>query len=116
MAEFFKKQSVGAYFNLIAAVAGIVGIVAAVICSKMTVTYSLGNLGTIALLAVCGIALAVLAICLPNKFGNHDIAGTCAVLGAIALFAAAFGNVYTSYVLISVDADRYSVCFELTQP
>lgn len=100
MADFFKKQSVGAYFNLIAAILGVVGIVAAVICSNMTVTYSLGNLSKIALLGVCGIVLAVLAICLPNFFGNHDILGTCSVLGAIALFTAAFGNVLSERILL----------------
>ena len=100
MADFIKKQSVGAYFNCIAAVAGIVGIVAAVICSNMTVTYALGNMGTIALLGVCGIILAVAAICLPNKFGNHDILGTLAVLGAIAVFAAAFGQVLSERILL----------------
>lgn len=100
MAEFIKKQSVGAYFNLIAAILGVVGIVAAVICSNMTVTYSLGNLGKIAIIGVCGIILAILAICLPNLFGNHDILGTCSVLGAIALFAAAFGNVLSERILL----------------
>ncbi len=100
MAEFFKKQRVGAYMNLIAAILGIVGIVAAVICSNMTVTYSLGNLGKIAVIGICGIVLIVLAICLPNKFGNHDILGTCSVLGAIALFAAAFANVLSERILL----------------
>ncbi len=100
MAEFFKKQRVGAYLNLIAAILGIVGIIAAVICSNMTVTYSLGNLGMIALVGICGIVLAVLAICLPNFFGNHDILGTCSVLGAIALFAAAFANVLSERILL----------------
>ncbi len=100
MAEFFKKQRVGAYFNLVAAVLGIVGIVAAVICSNMTVTYSLGNLGKIAVIGICGIVLIVLAIYLPNKFGNHDILGTCSVLGAIALFAAAFANVLSERILL----------------
>lgn len=100
MAEFFKKQRVGAYMNLIAAILGIVGIIAAVICSNMTVTYSLGNLGMIALVGICGIVLAVLAICLPNFFGNHDILGTCSVLGAIALFAAAFANVLSERILL----------------
>ncbi len=100
MADFMKKQSIGSYFNCIAAVLGIVGIVAALICSKMTVTYALGNLGTIALLGVCGIILAVAAICLPNKFGNHDILGTLAVLGAIAVYTAAFGQVLSERILL----------------
>ena len=66
----------------------------------MTVTYALGNLGTIALLGVCGIILAVAAICLPNKFGNHDILGTLAVLGAIAVYTAAFGQVLSERILL----------------
>jgi hypothetical protein len=100
MAEFFKKQRVGAYLNIVAVVLGIVGIIAAVICSNMTVTYRLGNIGEIALIGVCGIVLAVLAICLPNIFGNHDIISTCSVMGAIALFAAAFANVLSERILL----------------
>ncbi len=100
MVEFIKKLRVGAYFNIIAAIGGIVGIVAAVICSNMTVTYSLGNLGTIAVLAVLAVLLCLASIYLPTRFGNHDILGTVSVLGAIALFAAAFGNVLSERILL----------------
>ncbi len=100
MADIMKKQGIGACFNTLAAILGIVGIVAAVICSNMTVTYSLGNLSKVVLMAVCGIVLAVLAVCLPNKFGNHDILGTLSVLGAIALFAFSFGNVLAERILL----------------
>ncbi len=100
MADFMKKQSVGAYFNMIAAILGVVGIVAAVICSNMTVTYALGNLGTVIALGCCGIVLAVLAVVLPNKFGNHDILGTISVLGAIALFTTAFGKILSERILL----------------
>ena len=100
MAEFFKKQGIGAYFNLIAAIAGIVGIIAAFISSNMTVTYSLGNLFSITLLSVVGILLCGLAIYLPNKFGNHDLIGTLSVLGAIAVFTSAFGNVLSERILL----------------
>lgn len=100
MSDFMKKQSVGAYFNIIAAILGIVGIVAAAICSNMTVTYALGNLGTIALFGILGILLAVAGIVLPNIFGNHDILSTVSVLGAIALFTAAFGQVLSERILL----------------
>ena len=86
MADFMKKQSVGAYFNMIAAVLGVVGIVAAVICSNMTVTYALGNLGTVIALGCSGIVLAVLAVVLPNKFGNHDILLKCSFLFSLPAF------------------------------
>lgn len=100
MVEFMKKQRAGSYFNILAAIHGIVGIVAAVICSNMTVTYSLGNLGKVVFLAVCGSVLAVLAVALPNKFGNHDILGTVSVLAAIVLFTSAFGNVLAERILL----------------
>nr|WP_022780026.1 hypothetical protein [Butyrivibrio sp. AE3009] len=77
-----------------------VGIVATAICSNMTVTYALGNLGTIIALGCSGIVLAVLAVVLPNKFGNHDILGTISVLGAIALFTTAFGKILSERILL----------------
>ena len=100
MSEFMKKQRASAYFNCLAAILGIVGIIAAVVCSKMTVTYALGNLGTVVLLGLCGIALIICAIILPNIFGDRDILGTAAVLGAIALFTTAFGKVLSERILL----------------
>ena len=100
MSEFMKKQRAGAYFNCLAAILGIVGIIAAVVCSKMTVTYALGNLNTVILLGLCGIALIICAIILPNIFGDRDILGTAAVLGAIALFTTAFGKVLSERILL----------------
>ncbi len=100
MTDIMKKQGIGAYFNIIAAILGIVGIIAAAICSGMTVTYSLGNLGKIIGLAICGSLLALVAVCAPNKLGNHDILSTAAVMGAIALFATAFGNVLSERILL----------------
>ncbi len=100
MTDFMKKQGIGAYLNTLAAVLGIVGIVAAIICSNMTITYSLGNLEKIVILAVCAIVLSIFAVYLPNKFGNHDIFSTVSVLGAIALFATAFGNVISERILL----------------
>ncbi len=100
MAEFMKKLSIGSYFNIAAAILGIVGLVAAAICSGMTVTYSLGNMGTVAGLACIGTILALAAVCLPTFFGNADYAGTAAVLVSIACFAAAFGNVLSERILL----------------
>ncbi|MCR5716637.1 MAG: hypothetical protein K6G23_07315 [Lachnospiraceae bacterium] len=100
MAEFMKKQGAGMYFNALAAILGVVGLIAAIICSNMTVTYRLGNMGQIAMLAIGGVVLCIAAICLPNYFGNRDIAGTVAVLGAIAVYAFAFGAVLSERILL----------------
>ncbi len=100
MAGFMKKLSVGSYFNIVAAVLGIVGLVAAAICSGMTVTYTLGNMGTIVGLALVGAVLALASVYLPTVFGNADIPGTATVLLAIACFAAAFGNVLSERILL----------------
>ncbi len=100
MSEFMKKQSAGTYFNMIAAILGIVGIIAAAVCSSMTVTYRLGNMGSIVFWGICGIVCAVGAICLPNVYGNHDVIGTIAVLGAIAVFATAFGDILSERILL----------------
>lgn len=100
MSDFMKKQSVGACFNIVAAILGIVGIIAACVCSSMTVTYALGNLGTIILLGVLGIILACAAVVLPNIFGNHDICSTIAVCLSIAIFTAAFGQVLAERILL----------------
>ncbi|WP_029232911.1 hypothetical protein [Butyrivibrio sp. VCB2006] len=100
MAEKNKKLSVGAYLNCLAAVLGVVGIVAALICSNMTITYRLGNMGTIAVLGVFGICLAILGIVFPSRFGNHDYLGTLSVLGGIAVFTAAFGQILGERILL----------------
>ena len=59
MTDFMKKQSVGAYFNIVSAILGLVGIIAAVVCSKMTLTYALGNLGTVITFGCAGIVLCL---------------------------------------------------------
>ncbi len=100
MSVFMKKQGAGNYMTCFAGVLGIVGLVAAVICSNMTVTYRLGNMGQVALLAVCGVILSCAAILLPNKFGNHDVASTLAVMGAVAVYAFAFGAVLSERILL----------------
>lgn len=100
MSDFMKKQSVGAYLNVVAVILGIVGIIAACICSSMTVTYALGNLGVIILLGIIGIIFACAAVVLPNIFGNHDILSTVSVCVSIALFTAAFGQVLSERILL----------------
>ena len=100
MGAFMKKQGLGSYFNIIAAVLGVVGFAAAVMSSNMTVTYRLGNIGTIVILGICGTVLAIAAVYFPNRFGNYDILGSAAVLLAIACYAAAFGKVLSERILL----------------
>ncbi len=95
-----RKKAAGTWFNALAALTGLVGLIAAFVSSSMTTTYTLGNLPQIALLSVCGIVLSVLAALLPLRFGSRDLLGSASVLGAIALYTAAFGSVLAERILL----------------
>ena len=88
MANFLKKLSVGSYLNVIAAVAGIVGLIAMIASNGVSSAYALKTAGTLTLMGVCGILLALVAVWSPTKFGNHDYISTVAVVAAVALFMA----------------------------
>lgn len=103
-----KKLAVGSYFNCVAAVAGLVGCIAMVVCSNMNSAYAFHGLGTMILAAVCGIVLVLAAIYTPTRFGNHDYISTFAVVGAIALFSFCVGQMISQRILMIAGLFSYN--------
>lgn len=87
-----KNQGVAFYFNVIAAVLGIAGVVCTAVSSSISTDNALTNLPMLMCLGILGIVLVCVAIYAPNRLGNHDIVSAVSVLGAIALFVYLFGN------------------------
>ena len=100
MAGFMKKQGIAFWFNIVAAVAGVGGIVAMMRSSGIESAYAYPALNTMLLMCVGAILLAVVAIIAPNKLGNHDIVSTVSVVAAVALFTRVIGVMITERVLL----------------
>ncbi len=108
MANFLKKLSVGSYLNVIAAVAGIVGLIAMIVSNGVSSAYALKTAGMLTLMGVCGILLALVAVWSPTKFGNHDYISTVAVVAAVALFMAIVGTMILDRILMIAGLFSYN--------
>lgn len=108
MANLIKKLSFGSYLNLVAAIAGVVGLIALIVSNGISSAYALKNAGTVTLMAVGGILLALTAIWAPTKLGNHDFVSTVAILGAIALFMAVVGTMILDRILMIAGLFSYN--------
>lgn len=91
-----KKLGAGSILNSVAAVLGIVAVVATVICSTMTTTYAMASLTTCIVAGVAAIILCGAAIAL----SKNDLVSSAAVLGAIALYAVVLNNLIQERVLL----------------
>lgn len=100
MSDFIKKQSIAFYLNVIAAIFGVVGLIATVYSNGISSAYTYNSLGLIIALAVVGIVLCGVAVYAPNRWGNHDIVSTISVLAAIFVYAAVIGNIILERVLL----------------
>lgn len=100
MKDFMKKQGAAFYLNALAGVLSIAGLIAMIMCSTMTSAYALNSLGRLIVEAVIGIALIVLAIYSPNRFGNHDYISTASVIAVIALLSTVIGSMITERILL----------------
>lgn len=91
-----KKLSIGGYCNVLAAILGVVGVVLTIVSGTVSADNPLANLPMIAAAGVVGVVLCLVSTWSPTRFGNFDILGSVAILGAIALycytFAAAVGQ------------------------
>ena len=103
-----KKLSIGAYFNCVAAVLGVVGLVAMIVSSNINSAYNYKNLATLILAGICGIVLLVLAFWSPSKFGNHDFISTFASVAAIALFMYCVGSQISDRILMIAGLFSYN--------
>lgn len=108
MANLMKKLAIGSYLNLIAAVAGVVGLIALIVSNGIAPAYALKNAGTVTLMAAGGIVLALVAVWTPAKLGNHDIVSTVAVLAAIGLFMAVVGAMILDRILMIAGLFSYN--------
>lgn len=100
MSAFMKKQGIAFYFNVIALILGIAGLVVTLYSSNISSAYAYNALGLIVFLAIAGILLCAGAIYAPNRLGNHDLVSTVCVLGAIGTYSAIIGNVILDRVLL----------------
>ena len=103
-----KKFRIGSWLNLIAAVAGIVGLIALIVSNNISSAYALKNAGAVTAMALGGILLTIVAVWSPTKFGNHDFISTIAVIGAIALFSAVIGYMILDRILMIAGLFSYN--------
>lgn len=108
MTAFIKKQSVAFWFNCIAAIAGVVGLIAMNVSSNIDTAYAYHGLTSLVLLGICGIVLAIVAIVTPNIFGNHDFISTAAVIGSVALYASLIGKIINQRILLVAGLFSYN--------
>lgn len=103
-----KNFRIGSWLNLIAAVAGIVGLIALIVSNNISSAYALKNAGAVIAMALGGILLTIVAVWSPTKFGNHDFISTIAVIGAIALFSAVIGYMILDRILMIAGLFSYN--------
>lgn len=100
MTAFIKKQGTAFYFNVLAAVVGIVALAAMVISSTMTDAYALNSFPLYVLGAAIGVILIAVVIYAANRWGNYDYVGTIAGVAAVALFSAVIGGIIMNRILL----------------
>ena len=103
-----KKLKVGSYLNLIAAVAGIVGVIAMVVSCRIDSAYMLKNMNMLIMMGCAGVFLCLLAVFVPMKLGNHDIVSTASVVGAIYLYMRVLGPMIADRVLMIAGLFSYN--------
>lgn len=103
-----KKLSIGAWLNLVAAVAGIVGVIGMLISSNIDSAYAYKTVGTLTIMGICGVVLTLIAFWSPSKFGNHDVISTVGTVGAIALFMAVVSTMISDRVLMIAGLFSYN--------
>lgn len=95
-----KKQSIGCYINIITVIVVIAALVTMVLSSNMNQAYVLTNLTIYMIGAVVSIILIGVAIWAPNRFGNHDIISTVAVIAAVAILTFIMGQIIMNRILL----------------
>lgn len=103
-----KKFTVGSWFTVIAAIAGIVGVIFMLKSSNIDTAYAYKTVNTLTLMGVCGVVLCLLAVWSPTRFGNHDIISTFGSVGAIGLFMAVVGTMISDRVLMIAGLFSYN--------
>lgn len=103
-----KKFAVGSWFTCLAAVAGIVGVIAMLVSSNITTAYAYKTVSTLAVMGVCGVLLCLVSVWTPTRFGNHDIVSSFGCVGAIGLFMAVVGTMVSDRILLIAGLFSYN--------
>ena len=103
-----RKKTAGFFLCCLAALAGIVGVVAMVISSRIDTAYAYRALNQLILMGAGGVVLCLLAMWAPTKLGNHDILSTLSVIGAIALYMYVLGVMISDRVLMVAGLFSYN--------
>ena len=103
-----KKFTVGSWLTLIAAIAGVIGVIFMLRSSNIDTAYAYKTVGSLTLMGVCGVVLCLLALWSPTRFGNHDVISTFGTVGAIGLFMAVVGTMISDRVLMIAGLFSYN--------
>jgi|GEM_PF-466654 len=103
-----KNLGFGSFMNLIAAVLGLVGLIAMLVSNNIDTAYALKSVSTLTLYGILGVALLLVAIWSPTKFGNHDYISSIANVAAIALFMAVVGPMILDRILMIAGLFSYN--------
>ena len=103
-----KKFTVGSWLTLIAAIAGVVGVIFMLRSSNIDTAYAYKTVGSLTLMGVCGVILCLLAVWSPTRFGNHDIISSFGAVAAIGLFMAVVGTMIADRVLMIAGLFSYN--------
>ncbi|MGX8698634.1 MAG: hypothetical protein ACSW8F_01720 [bacterium] len=103
-----KKLSTGAWFSLVAAIAGVVGLVGMIASNNIDSAYALKTIGSLITMAICGVVLCLASFWSPSKFGNHDFISTFGTVLAIWLFMSALGTMIGDRVLMIAGLFSYN--------
>lgn len=95
-----KKLSIGGWFTLAAAILGLAGAILTIVSGMVSADNPLSNAAMIAGAAFAGVVLCALAVFTPTRFGNFDLLGSVAILGAIALYIYSFGAAVGQRVML----------------
>ena len=95
-----KKLNVGGYLNVLAALLGLAGTILTIVSGMVSADNPLANTALIAVAGFGGVALCLLAILAPSRWGNFDMVGSVSILGAIALYCYTFGAAVGQRVML----------------
>lgn len=103
-----KKLNIGGYFNLLAAILGVVGTILTIVSATMSADNPLSGLPMIAAAGVVGAVLCVLSVFAPARMGNFDLAGSASLIAAIALYCYAFGAAVGQRIMLIAGLFSYN--------
>ena len=94
------KKGIAFYFNVLAAILGVAGLILTIYSSTMTTDNALSGLSGLVIAGILGIVLVGVAIYAPTRWGNHDPIAAVSVLAAIALYSYVFGGAAIQRVML----------------